>query len=473
MGTEISQSHFEPADFAAFQRRLAEETALLGRWLREASLPVRPTQGGYELEAWLIDREGLPAPAIERLLPLLNDDHVVPELARFNIELNGNAFDLQGDALSRMYTEIGSAWTAARRAAQILDLDLLMIGMLPTVEQKDFNLGAMSPLQRYRALNEQVFQLRQDMPIQLDIEGRDHLRLSHQDVMLEAATTSFQIHLRTTGSDETVRLYNASKVVSGPLVALTANSPFLFGHDLWAESRIPVFEQAIVIGQSDLTKRVSFGIKYAEGSILEVFEANLNRYPILLPVIFDEPPEALAHLRLHNGTIWRWNRPLVGFDADGAPHLRIEHRVAPSGPTSLDLIANAAFYFGVTRALLEAEVPIETQIPFATACDNFYRCARDGLDARITWSGGTQAPVRELLRDLLLPQARSGLAALGIDRAEIGQWLGILDERLASGQNGATWQRHHHARNGGDLRAMTLAYREHQESGLPVHRWPT
>ncbi|OGT90677.1 MAG: glutamate--cysteine ligase [Gammaproteobacteria bacterium RIFOXYD12_FULL_61_37] len=469
MGTEITHSHFDAADFAAFQRRLAEETALLGRWLREGAFPARPAQGGYELEAWLIDREGRPAPAIERLLPLLNDDRVVPELARFNIELNGNAFALAGDALSRMHAEIGATWAAARRAARTLDLDLLMIGMLPTAEQRDFHLGAMSPLQRYRALNEQVFQLRQDRPVQLDIAGRDHLRLSHQDVMLEAATTSFQIHLRAADPDQAVRLYNISKVLSGPLVALAANSPFLFGHDLWAESRIPVFEQAIEIGQSDLTKRVSFGIKYAEDSILEVFEANLKRYPVLLPVLFDEPPEALAHLRLHNGTIWRWNRPLVGFDADGAPHLRIEQRVAPSGPTSLDLIANAAFYFGASRALLDEE--IEGQIPFATARDNFYRCARDGLDARILWNGEVQVPVTELLRDRLLPQARLGLKALGIDRAEIDGWLGILDERLASGQNGATWQRRRHARNGGDLRELTLAYREHQESGLPVHRW--
>jgi hypothetical protein len=64
-------------------------------------------------------------------------------------------------------------------------------------------------------------------------------------------------------------------------------------------------------------------VRYARESILECFEANRTRYPVLLPAVMDEPPESLAHLRLHNGTIWRWNRPLIGFDEQG-------HRIAGS-----------------------------------------------------------------------------------------------------------------------------------------------
>ena len=471
MGTEISQSRFEHADFEAFRQRLAAETRILKQWFADDAIPQRPPEAGYELEAWLVNSQAKPAPEIDRLLPLIHGEHAVPELARFNIELNGNAFRLEGNALTQMYEEIIENWSSTRHAAKSLNLDLMMIGMLPTADHGDFSLEAMSPLQRYRALNEQIFLQRKDQPLQLDIKGTDHLQTQHHDVMLEAATTSFQIHLRTT-PQEAARLFNISKIVSAPIVALAANSPYLFGHDLWAETRIPVFEQTIEVGKTDLTKRVSFGVRYAEQSIMEVFDANLQRYPILLPELMDESPENLAHLRLHNGTIWRWNRPLVGFDPDGSPHLRIEHRVVPSGPTPADSVANAAFYFGITRALHDEETAIEKLIPFETARDNFYRCARYGLDSSIRWREGKEIPIKRLILDLLLPKAAEGLHALGIEQSETDRWLQIIRERVDAGQNGANWQRRWMKRTGASLQEMTLAYLENQNSDLPVHRWP-
>ena len=470
MGTEISQSHFSHADFSAFLERLSRETALLDQWLSSDILKPSQAQGGFELEAWVIDSEGIPANQNDKIISLVNNDMAVPELAQFNVELNGHPHRLQGQALSKIYEDIRNGWQSVTQAANQIDLRMLMIGILPTAQRDSFRLEAMSPLQRYLALNEQIFKQRQDRPVELDIRGHDHLLLHHHDVMLESATTSFQIHLRTS-PHEAVRLYNASKIISAPMVAISANSPYLFGHDLWAESRIPVFEQSIDIGQSEHTKRVSFGYRYVEESIFEIFNANLRHYPVLLPELMDEPDESLAHLRLHNGTIWRWNRPLVGFDDDGSPHLRIEHRVGPSGPTPADMTANAALYYGCVRSMIDAETPYESMIPFLTAKDNFYNCAKQGLEADIVWCDGDTGPVKSLLTEKLLPMAKEGLISLGIDQDDIDKWLGIIQERLKTGQNGSRWQRSWIERHGRDFHGMVSAYHEHQESGQPVHLW--
>jgi hypothetical protein len=288
--------------------------------------------------------------------------------------------------------------------------------------------------------------------------------------MLEAGATSFQIHVKTRPKDA-ARVYNISKIISGPMVAIGANSPYLFGHDLWDETRIPLFEQAVSVGGPILQERVGFGFRYARHSILETFQANLDRYPVLLPHLMDEPPERLAHLRLHNGTIWRWNRPLVGFEPDGRPHLRIEHRVLPSGPSVPDLIANAALYLGLVQDLLDEVPAVESRLLFLHAQKGFYSCARHGLAATIPWLDGTTLPVERILRDSLLPRARQGLTRVGIDPPEIDHWLGIIEQRLAVGRTGARWQRAWVARHGPDMNGLTTAYLEQQSSGRPVHQW--
>jgi hypothetical protein len=330
----------------------------------------------------------------------------------------------------------------------------------------------MTPRKRYQAINEQIFDLRHGKPMRLEIQGRDHLVLVREDVMAESAATSFQIHLKV-APDEAARVYNLSKILSAPMVAASANSPFLFGCDLWQETRIPLFEQAVSVGSgSILTERVNFGVRYAERSIMECFRANVDRYPVILPQVMDDPAEKLAHLRLHNGTIWRWNRPLIGFDEDGSPHLRIEHRVVPAGPSVTDAIANAALYFGAVQSLLLEESPAELAIPFLIARANFYTAAREGLDAEIQWLNRRIAPITEIFELDLLPRARAGLLDLGIGAEEADLWLGIVAARVRSGQTGAAWQRAFVARHGTDMSALTAAYLERQQSGEPVHRWP-
>lgn len=471
MGQEIRDSHFTAADFAAFQQRLDTETSLLGDWLADGGLRASQPLIGCELEAWLVDAAGRPAPVNEAFLQRLGDPLVVPELARFNVELNNQPQPLEPGALQRIHAELEARWRACQAAAAGLDARLLMIGILPTVAPDDFCLDNMSHLQRYRALNEQVLRLRRGKPIQLDISGREQLRHAHGDVMLEAATTSFQLHYMV-DARQAARAYNLSKMLAAPLVAMAANSPYLLGRDLWDETRIPLFEQAVSVGGSDYSQRVTFGVRYAGESIFECFTANRERYPVLLPRLMDEPPEQLAHLRLHNGTVWRWVRPLVGFSDDGTPHLRIEQRVLPAGPTVTDMLANAAFYYGVLTELLAGDsAGLEIAQPFSAARASFYAAARDGLRARVSWCG-EQGDMASLCLDRLLPLAERGLQRLGLEAEERDHWLGILRSRVAARATGADWQRGWVARHGRDFPGLVNAYAEHQQDGLPVHQWP-
>jgi hypothetical protein len=475
MGQEIEAARFSHADFTAYAGRLHAETELLGEWFRDAVFSVRDHMGGFELEAWLIDETAQPAPVNDVFLRRLDNPMVVPELARFNVELNDHPQHLWGSALSRFDASLGATWRQCAQTAAEMQTHLMMIGILPTVSESVLSPANMSDLKRYRALNEQVLRLRKGRPLELDINGREHLRTQQQSVMLEAATTSFQLHLKVHPA-MAVRAYNAAIILAAPMVAISSNSPYLFGYDLWSETRIPLFEQSVSVGgiagaSHGPLRRVTFGSGYARDSLFECFIENEQHYPVLLPMLFSEGVERMAHLRLHNGTIWRWNRPLIGFDYDGIPHLRIEHRVVPGGPSISDVIANASLFFGLMQALMIQADPPEHELAFATARDNFYAAAHQGLDAHVVWLDGRRGGIQALLAEQLLPQARSGLVSLEIDTADIDHYLGIIEARVHSGQTGSAWQRawvEHHGRNMTDL---THAYRQHQDSQAPVHEW--
>ncbi|MEE9157559.1 MAG: glutamate--cysteine ligase [Gammaproteobacteria bacterium] len=469
MGQEIRTSEFSNHDFRTFSNRLREETALLLEYFRQHRLSDTSGVGGFELEAWLVDENAAPAPINEKYLKYLNGSLVVPELACFNVEINSSPRPLRGDALQRMAAELAKTWQDCRSIAATMNADLEMIGILPSLRQEQLSLENMSLMTRYRALNEQILRMRHGRPLQLDIRGKEHLYTTHNDVMLEAACTSLQIHLQVSPANAT-RMYNAAIIASAPMVAACANSPYLFGRELWDETRIPLFEQAVEIG-SESDKRVTFGNGYIRGSLVTCFEENLVRYPVLLPMTMDDDPSRFRHVRLHNGTIWRWNRPLIGFDPDGTTHVRIEHRVVPAGPSVIDSIANAAMFFGLTHALGSLANPPETQLEFMIARSNFYTAARDGLRAEIQWLGHGHILIQTLLIEHLLPLARQGLEKLEIDRTDIDTFMGIIEERVRTTQNGAEWQRRWVARNGNDMNAMNRAYLEQQKSGAPAHEW--
>jgi gamma-glutamyl:cysteine ligase YbdK (ATP-grasp superfamily) len=469
MGQEITSSSFSQSDFDEFSRRLQQETDLLRQMLSDNAFDQSEPVAGYELEAWLTDSQGRPSPSNDRFLEMLGDPEVVAELALFNIELNGPPRKLTGHVLSQMQADLEARWESCVETAREMGLNLVAIGTLPTVRRDDLCLENMSQLKRYQALNNQVLRLREGRPIELDIEGRDSLKLQHEDVMMEAATTSFQLHMKIDARQAT-RYYNLSKIISAPMVAISTNSPFLFGKQLWEETRIPLFEQAVSVGGSDYSRRVTFGVRYASGGIHEVFDANCRRYPVLLPTVSDTPPEEFAHLRLHNGTLWRWTRPLIGFSANGKPHIRIEHRSVAAGPTHADEIANAAFFFGLITALMQND-NIEQRIPHIVSRHNFYAAAKSGMDASVEWLDAKETSLRTLVLQELLPLARKGLVSLDVDHDEADASLHIIRERLQSRQTGARWQREWVAKHGSDWRGLVLEYSEHQASGKPVHTW--
>jgi gamma-glutamyl:cysteine ligase YbdK (ATP-grasp superfamily) len=472
MGDEVSRRYYNASHFSRFRQKLDEETERLRRTFLRNGFSTRGPMGGFELEAWLVDAAGDPLADNERFLEALHHPLVVPELAMFNVEVNSSPAALSGQALSRLHDELAATWDACLAAARGMNARLAIIGILPTVAEALLNARFMSQRDRYKTLNDRIMALRDGRPVSIAIEGDVALLSQHYDVMLEAATTSFQIHLQCQPA-HAMRDFNASMVASAPMVALAANSPFLFGHDLWDETRVPLFEQAVDLG-GRYPSRVTFGSGYVSHSLLELFEENQREHPILIPAELDGPPAQFAHLRFHNGTLWRWNRPLIGFDDDGTPHLRIEHRVVPAGPTLKDCIANAACYFGLVRGFGLDEQPIHERLPFAQARDNFYNAARYGLNAHVCWprgSGERECSIRALLLEELLPLAARGLADLGIAAADIDGYLGIVTARVESSQNGAAWQRRWVGRHGPDLHAMLRAYLDHQDRGDPVHTW--
>ncbi len=475
MGEEISRLQLSARDFQRFQARLAQETTLLAELECAGAFSEGGFFAGFEVEAWLVDHSCRPSPVNEALLDRLQDPLVVPELSRFNVELNGTPQPLGPGALQRLQEELETTWRKCLEAAHELESSLVMIGILPTVAESDLTLGNMSPRNRYHALNEQILRLRRGRPLRIHIEDGEVLDTAHLDVMMEAATTSLQVHLQVPASRAT-RFYNASVAISAPMVAAGANSPLLFGKLLWEETRIPLFEQsvepAVATGeQGPAEQRVSLGLGYVQSSLAELFRENLEHHPVLLPITFHDPAESFSHLRLHNGTVWRWNRPIVGFDPEGRPHLRIEHRVLPSGPSIPDQIANMALYLGLVHEFACARTPPEEALPFSLARENLYAAARRGLDANLTWLDGRQVSARALLLDHLLPAAAEGLARFGLESKETDRYLGIIRERLRTGQHGSAWQREYFRARGRDVFALTAAYMERQRRSLPVHEW--
>ncbi|HEY9050896.1 MAG TPA: glutamate-cysteine ligase family protein [Gammaproteobacteria bacterium] len=475
MGQEISTSHFSPEDFDNYYQALEQETALLNDWFVSHRFSQRNLVAGYELEAWLIDQKSEPSASNHEFLQLANSPLLSPELARFNVELNNAPHDLSGNVLSLFERDFVSHWQHCQQVAQQIDCRMLSIGILPTLRDKHLTLKNISSLERYRALNEQVLKQREHEPFHLNITGRENLQSIHRDVMLESATTSFQVHLQVT-QETAVRYYNASIIVSAPMVAISANSPFLFGKDLWSETRIPLFEQAVNIGGYDgaahgPVHRVSFGTGYARQSLMECFNENLHHFPVLLPMQFDQDSVQLKHLALHNGTIWRWNRPLIGFDEDGTPHLRIEHRVMPSGPSMVDNIANMAFFYGLVHFYATKQTPPETEIEFSKAKDNFYLAAQQGTSVRIDWPQCNRCGIRQLVLDRFLEEAKTGLSQLKVDQQDIEYYLGIIQARIEHDQTGTDWQREFVKQQGRDMRRLTQTYYHNQQTNEPVHCW--
>ena len=488
MGDDVLATKFTREDRQRYRDKVKRCLDAFARMLNEARFDPDRRSIGLEIELNLTEETGDPAMANAHVLELIADDDFQTELAQFNIEINIAPQRLEGTVFSELEQAIRRDLNHAEDQARKAHAHMMIIGILPTLTESLLNGAALSANPRYALINEQVFAARGE-DLHIAINGIERLNMYADTVAPEAACTSVQLHQMVDPAAFGAH-WNAAQAIAGIQLAVGANSPFFFQRELWRETRIPLFEQSTDTRPEELKAqgvrpRVWFGERWIT-SIFDLFEENVRYFPALLPVVEDEDPmevlEAggaphLQELRLHNGTIYRWNRPIYQVVRD-RPHLRVENRVLPAGPTIVDTLANAAFYYGLVRVLVEDERPIWSQMSFSAAEENFHAGARDGIDARVYWPGLGEVPAAELILRRLLPMARDGLSRWGVDTADADRLLGIVERRCVQLTNGAAWQvaafhRLYERLDRGDaLREMTVRYREHMHSNEPVHSWP-
>ncbi len=496
MGEAVTDREFTRQDRAEFRVKTQRCLDALTRMLADGAFASGEPLLGMEVELNLVDDDMQPAMVNAEVLAAIEDPDFQTELGQFNIEINVAPRPFETDETLALERNLRASLNAADAKARTHGSHLVMVGMLPTLRQEHFHYQWLSNNPRYDLLNQQIFALRGE-DIELSIDGVampggpvESLNVTTDSILPEAACTSVQLHLQV-GPDTFAAHWNAAQCLAGVQVALAANSPFLAGTALWHESRIPVFEQATDTRSPELRNqgvrpRVWFGERWIT-SIFDLFEENARYFPALLPVCSDEDPIAeldagrtpeLSELKMHNGTVYRWNRPVYDV-VDGTPHLRIENRVLPAGPSVLDTMADAAFYYGVLRALVDAERPLWTQMSFDAAAENLHNGAREGLNAQLYWPEVGWVRADELVLRKLLPMAHEGLTASGVSGRAIDRYLGVIEGRCRTGRTGSVWQRESVAtlERGGMSRRDALTqmlrnYTEGMHAGEPVHAWP-
>jgi gamma-glutamyl:cysteine ligase YbdK (ATP-grasp superfamily) len=488
VGRDIDDVRFTREDRQRYREKVKRDLDVLRRMLEGGAFETERKLVGVEVEFYVVDTDGTPMMINAELLDRLESEDFQTELAQFNIEFNLAPHKLVGTVFREIEEELETSFLHAHRRAQELDAHVVMIGIMPTLTDLDLTIQNLSASPRYHLLNEQILEARGE-DLQVEIEGPERLKTRVSSITMEAAATSVQLHLQVS-PDGFATAWNAAQAGAAAQVAVGANSPFLLGKELWRETRIALFEQSIDTRTEELAAqgvrpRVWFGEKWIT-SLLDLFDENVKYFPALLPLLDDEEPEEvlerggvphLPELVLHNGTVYRWNRPIYAV-ARGKPHLRIENRVLPAGPSVVDTVANAAFYFGLVRALAELDPPIDRQLSFAAACDNFFAAAKHGIEAELFWPGVGTVPASELVLRTLLPLAHRGLDAWQVDRRDRDHYLGIIEQRCLRRITGAGWQ----VRTvrglldeGLDRREaiieMTRRYMAGMRSNEPVHTW--
>ena len=491
MGTAIGKDEFDGGDYLRFQERLEDSLCALGRLLERPGFGAGPATLGAELELVLIDGAARPLPHNQAVRVAVADSRVNVEQSRFNLELNASPAPVAGRPFTMLGDELNLLLGRVAQAARQYGGRVTLIGILPTLCSADLQPGMITDAARYRALDRGVRRLRQG-PVRIRIAGQDPVDLVSEDLAPDGATTSFQVHLRVDPADFT-RMYNAVQLATAPVLAVSGNSPLFLGHRLWPETRIALYKQAIDDrpghGPRRQPGRASLGRGWLRGGALELFTQSVRLHQPLLPVLSGTGPladgtgpypPALDELRLHQSTVWRWNRAI--YDPAAGGHLRIEMRALPAGPTVIDMLANAAFLIGLSLWLAEQDQRWTYVLPFERADHSFYRAAQQGLSAQLSWPAADRdqirtVPAAELVAELV-PAARQGLVQVGVVAAEADSLLDVIAERAASGQTGAAWQlaaldaaeRRHDRQHA--LAVMLERYVQCADIGLPVHTWP-
>lgn len=491
MGIEIDQVEFTEQDVGAFSASLEENLNALYQLLERPGFGQGSGSLGAELEMYLVDDAGFPLYANQEILEEANDPSLTLELNRYNLEFNlppfglaERPFESTEQAILERLASLGKV--AAKRGGRVVP-----IGILPTLRDSDFGTHCITDRRRYHALVQQLIK-RRGGHFNIDINGAEPLKMAMKDITLEGANTSFQVHYRV-APDAFADTFNAIQLMTPLALAIGANSPGIFGHTLWDETRVPLFKQSIDTRHVDPygwnePARVSFGQGWARRGAEELFREVVRIYPPLLPLCNGTTAAeemaagkvpSLAELRLHQSTVWLWNRPIYD-DADGG-HLRIEMRALPAGPSAVDMVANAAFLIGAAEGIRPVINQLLPAIPFRNAEYNFYRAAQHGMDARLVWPEMDQAVYREQpIIDIIkrmLPVARAGLESIGLRQAESEHYLAVIEERLERRQSGAVWQRNKLASLKQTMpsreasHAMLECFIENSAANLPVARW--
>ena len=488
MGEHNVEQQFDEKMSQAYMKALLEDLRALEFMIETGRFETGVTRIGAEQEMFLVDRNLRPAAISLEVLDRAKDSRLTTEIARFNLEANLTPLPLAGPCFGEMERELRELLALVRTSAAELGADVLLSGILPTLRKSDLTLENLAPIPRYYQLNRGVIGLRGG-PFSIHIKGLDEIEITHDNIMMESCTTSFQVHFQTSPAQFAAH-YNMAQAITSPVLAAAVNSPLLFGHRLWQETRVALFQHSTDARSRTQTARsqptrVSFGDQWLKSSVVELFHDQICRFrPIMISQGDEDPFQVLARggtpllsaLRMHNGTVWRWNRACYGI-TDGIAHLRIENRALPSGPTVQDEIANAAFFVGLMVALPKAYGEIAERLSFDDAKENFFAAARHGLDAQFRWLDGKSRSATSLILNDLLPLARAGLKEDNVDANDIDKYLGIVEERVRSGRTGARWTLNSLAtlnvHEPADMRARTLTATmlARQKENKPVHEW--
>ncbi len=488
MGQDITGATTTPEQTRAFSKALLRDLRALERMLAEERIESGVRRIGAEQEMFLVNEGWRPAPAALEVLEKL-DGPFATELALFNLEANVEPRLLEGRCFRDLEVRLKELVEQVREVAAEVGDQVVLTGILPTLSKSDVSLDNLTPIKRYKALDDALSAMRNGQPYKLRIEGADELYIEHDSVMLESCNTSFQVHLQIDPEDF-AETYNVAQLITAPVMAAAVNSPVLFGKHLWHETRIALFQQSIdtrsgSVHMRDLAPRVRFGESWIKKSVTELFQEDIARFRVLLTSEIDEDPLAvldagdtpnLKALQLHNSTVYRWNRPCYGV-TDGQPHVRIECRVLPSGPSIRDEVANAAFWIGAVIGAAEEYGDVSRRIQFDDAKANFLAAARHGLKAGFRWLDGRVVGVRALILEEMLPLARAGLASAGVDPSDIETYLGVVHDRVEARVTGARWMLNsiqsmkQQSTRAEWLTALTAGMVSRQMTGDPVHLW--
>jgi CBS domain-containing protein len=447
---------------------------------------------GAEQEMCLVNTETYkPAPlSMEAIEALPGCDWLETELARFNLEINCDPLVFEKKCFSALEDDIREKLNMINKAIEPMEAQVLLTGILPTFRKFDLGMHNLTPRVRYKNLMNAFQQQLNSRSFEFRMSGIDEIQIHHDSAMLEACNTSFQVHLQV-HPEEYVQQYNIAQLLTAPVMALAANSPLVFGKRLWHESRIGLFQQALDTRTTsehmrDRSQRVSFGKRWIDDSILDIFKDDITRYCVMLATDITENSAEMVQqgktpklkaLQVHNSTVYRWNRPCYGISPNGQPHMRIENRVLPAGPTVQDEIANAAFWLGAVIGMTKEYGDIRNLISFEQAYDNFNKAAKFGIEAQFSWLGHKKIDPCELVLKEIIPLARIGLESQKVNSEDIDRFLGIIEKRAKTHINGATWLLEAYSKlkketdNDEALSVLTAAILDNQKNKRPMHDW--